>query len=52
MYIFSYSVSQGITDTQICATIIMEDDHRYFKIPRPLEVWQNFTHSIEAFKMK
>ncbi|XP_055303544.1 serine protease snake-like [Sitodiplosis mosellana] len=29
---------QGITNTQICATIIMEDDQRYFKMPRPLEV--------------
>lgn len=28
----------GITDTQICASIIIEDDQRYFKIPRPLEV--------------
>lgn len=28
----------GITDTQICASIIMEDDDRRFKILRPLEV--------------
>lgn len=31
-------MSQGITDTQICASIIMEDDQRFFKVPRPLEV--------------
>lgn len=34
-------MSQGITDTQICASIIMEDDQRFFKVPRPLEVcWE------------
>lgn len=31
-------MSQGISDTQICASIIMEDDQRHFKILRPLEV--------------
>lgn len=31
-------MSLGITDTQICASIIMEDDQRHFKILRPLEV--------------
>lgn len=31
-------MSQGITDTQICASIIMEDDQRHFKVLRPLEV--------------
>lgn len=31
-------MSQGITDTQICASIVMEDDQKYFKKPRPLEV--------------
>lgn len=31
-------MSLGIIDTQICAAIIMEDDQRYFKVLRPLEV--------------
>lgn len=28
----------GITETQICASIVLEDDQRYFKMLRPLEV--------------
>lgn len=31
-------MSQGITEKQICASILMEDDKRHFKILRPLEV--------------
>lgn len=31
-------MAQGITDTQICASIVMEEDQKFFKIPRPLEV--------------
>lgn len=31
-------LSQGITSTQICAKIVIEDNKRYFKILRPLEV--------------
>lgn len=31
-------MSQGISDTQICAKIVIEDDRRNFKILRPLEV--------------
>lgn len=40
-------MSNGITDTQICASIIMEDDDRHFKILRPLEVSKkiNFLNS-------
>ncbi|XP_031628303.1 serine protease snake-like [Contarinia nasturtii] len=31
-------MSQSISDTQMCASIIMEDEQKFFKIPRPLEV--------------
>lgn len=31
-------MSQGFSDTQICASIVMEDEQRHFKILRPLEV--------------
>lgn len=30
-------MSQGLSDTQMCATIIMEEDQRRFKVLRPLE---------------
>lgn len=31
-------MSMGISDTQICAKMNIEDDHKHFKILRPLEV--------------
>lgn len=49
-------MQNGITDTQVCASIIMEDDDRHFKILRPLEVrefhiefhlYLNFSHTTK-----
>lgn len=39
-------MSQSISDTQMCASIIMEDDQKFFKIPRPLEVVFNYKRII------
>lgn len=47
----SYSVqgmSNGITDTQICASIIMEDGDRRFKRLRPLEVRKNCIYLTDS----